>query len=262
MIVVKYGGHALPTASVSVENLQVIASYHQSGREIVLVHGGGPQVDAELAIHNISTEMVAGYRSTTPSVMEIVHGVLAGQVCRTLVNQLIGFGVNAVGISAGDGSTIRAKKFRPTVNGEEIDIGLVGEIDQVDPRLLSHLLEERYLPVMSPVAVTSSGQALNLNGDIAAGAIGGALKADEVIFMTDVAGIYRNYPDTSSLISKCTSSELRELLPTFSAGMLPKSKAALYALDHGAKRVRVIDGRDARNLISALDGVGGTVITP
>jgi acetylglutamate kinase len=137
----------------------------------------------------------------------------------------------------------------------------VGEIDHVEPRLLSRLLADRYLPVMSPVSVTPSGQALNLNGDIAAGAIGGALNADEVIFMTDVEGIYRNYPDTSSLISQCTVSELRELLPTFSAGMLPKSKAALYALDHGAKRVRVIDGRDSKNLISALDGVGGTVIT-
>jgi acetylglutamate kinase len=114
---------------------------------------------------------------------------------------------------------------------------------------------------MSPVAVTPSGQALNLNGDIAAGAIGGALKADEVIFMTDVPGIYRNYPDSSSLISECSSEELRELLPTFTSGMLPKSKAALYALDNGAKRVRVIDGRDSKNLISALDGAGGTVIT-
>jgi len=127
---------------------------------------------------------------------------------------------------------------------------------------LQLLLSHRYLPVISPVAVNSSGQGLNLNGDLAAGAIAGALHADQVIFMTDVSGIYRNFPDVDSIISTCTSQELRELQPTFAAGMIPKSKAALYALDHGARLARIIDGRDPKNLIAALDGVGGTVVLP
>jgi acetylglutamate kinase len=262
MIVVKYGGHALPKAGVPDEVLKVIANYFQSGREIVLVHGGGPQVDAELAIHGIESEMVSGYRKTTPEIFEVVQAILSGQICRTLVNQLIGYGANAVGLSSSDGGSIRATQMMPEVNGTPVDIGLVGDITCTNPALLQLLIANRYLPVVSPVAVNSSGQGLNLNGDLAAGAIAGALQADQVIFMTDVRGIYRSYPDETSIISTCTAQDLRDLQPTFAAGMIPKSKAALYALENGAKRARVIDGRNAKNLIAALDGFGGTVVLP
>jgi len=261
MIVIKYGGHALPAAGDPDEMLKVIASFHKSGREVVLIHGGGPQVDAELAIHGITSEMISGYRATTPEIMEIVQSVLAGQVCRTLVNQLIGFGANAVGMSASDGGTLRAEVMRPMIDGKTIDIGLVGDISRTDPTLLKLLLSKNFLPVISPVCVSDSGQALNLNGDLAAGAIAGALKAEEVIFMTDVEGIYKNFPDKNSIISECSAEELRGLQSTFTSGMIPKVKAALYALDHGATTVRVIDGRNPANLISALDGLGGTVVT-
>jgi acetylglutamate kinase len=261
MIVIKYGGHALPEPGVPDGILKVIASFQKSGEKVVLVHGGGPQVDAELAIHGIESTMVGGYRATTPEIFEVVQEILAGKVCRTLVNQLIGFGVNAVGLSASDGETIRAKVMKPIVDGQPLDIGLVGDIDATNPTLLSLLLENNFLPVLSPVAVSTEGQGLNLNGDLAAGAIGGALKADQVIFMTDVEGIYRNYPDKASIIDECSADELRALQPTFAAGMIPKSKAALYALNHGARVARVIDGRDPANLIAALDGVGGTKVT-
>ncbi len=261
MIVVKYGGHALPKAGTPDGILQIVANYHKSGREILLVHGGGPQVDVELAIHGIKSEMVNGYRVTTPEIIEVVQAVLAGQVCRTLVNQLVSYGANAVGLSATDGGTIRAEIMKPIVNGEAIDIGLVGDIASTNPAFLKLLIEEKYLPVISPVAVNSEGQALNVNGDLAAAAIGGAMRADQVIFMTDVEGIYRNYPDRSSIINECSAQELRALQPSFSAGMIPKSKAALLALNMGARLARVIDGRDPANLIAALDGVGGTVVT-
>jgi acetylglutamate kinase len=261
MIVVKYGGHALPRAGTPDAILKVVADYHNNGAKIVLVHGGGPQVDAELAIHGIATEMVGGYRATTPEVFEVVQKVLSGQVLRTLVNQLIGYGANAVGLSSGDGQTIRAEQMKPDVNGEKINIGLVGDIASADPKLLLSLLESGFLPVVSPVSVDTAGVGLNLNGDIAAGAIAGALKADEVIFMTDVAGIYRDFPDANSLISTITVDELQILQKTFSAGMIPKSKAAISALTAGAKRVRVIDGRNSENLLKALAGQGGTVVT-
>lgn len=260
MIVVKYGGHALPSAGEPDDILNVIASFHKSGRKIVLIHGGGPQVDAELAIHGIPSEMSAGYRITTPETLEVVQRVLSGQVCRTLVNGLIGLGVNAVGLSASDGRTIRAELMRPIVDGEAIDIGLVGDIKSSDPTLINLLLEENFLPVISPISADDKGQGLNLNGDLAAGAIGGSLKADQVIFMTDVEGIYRDYPDKSSIISECSADELRLLQPILVGGMIPKAKAVLYALDHGAKVVRVIDGRNKDNLIAALDGVGGTQV--
>ena len=260
MIVLKYGGHALPKAGVPDEILKVIASYQKSGREIVLVHGGGPQVDAELAIHGIESEMVSGYRKTTPEIFEIVQSILSGSVSRTLVNQLIGYGANAVGISSADGKTIRATKMSPIVGGVSQDIGLVGDIATTDPTLLQMLIDHRFLPVVSPVGVDEKGQGLNLNGDIAAGAIGGALNADQVVFMTDVSGIYRNYPDPDSIIASCSLAELKELQPSFAAGMIPKAKAAIFALEHGAKISRVIDGRDPKNLINALDGLGGTEV--
>jgi acetylglutamate kinase len=206
--------------------------------------------------------MVSGYRLTTPEVFEVVQKVLSGQVLRTLVNQLISYGANAVGLSAGDGAIVRAEKMEPIVDGKEIDIGLVGDAVTTDPKLLKVLLDSGFLPVISPVAVSQAGQGLNLNGDLAAGAVGGALKADEVIFMTDVAGIYRNYPNVDSIIQTISASELQELQPMFAAGMIPKVKAALAALSAGAKQVRVIDGRDHQNLVKALDGEGGTVVVP
>jgi acetylglutamate kinase len=261
MIVVKYGGHALPRVGTPDAILKVIAKFQLSGNEIVLVHGGGPQVDDELAIHGIPTEMVSGYRSTTPEVFEVVQKVLSGQVLRTLVNQLISYGANPVGLSAGDGATVRAEKMKPVVDGIEIDIGLVGDVARTDAKLLRTLLEAGFLPVISPVAVDVNGQGLNLNGDLAAGAVGGALKADEVIFMTDVAGIYRDFPNPDSLITSISYEELLSIQPGFTSGMIPKVKAALATLAAGAKQVRIIDGRDARNLEQALVGHGGTVVS-
>jgi acetylglutamate kinase len=261
MIVIKYGGHALPRPGVPDLTLKTISDFHRSGEKVVLVHGGGPQIDSELAFHQISSEMVGGYRPTTPEVFEVVQKVLSGQVLRTLVNQLIGFGANVVGLSASDGATIRVSKMLPLVDGKEVDMGLVGDIESTNSNLLTVLLNSGFLPVISPVATTSTGQGMNLNADIAAGAIGGALNADQVIFMTDVAGIYRNYPDPSSLISSISVSQLKSLQPTFAAGMVPKVKAALHALAAGAKSVRIIDGRESSHLSQAFDGQGGTLVT-
>jgi acetylglutamate kinase len=262
MIVIKYGGHALPRAGTPDAILKAVADFHNAEKKVVLVHGGGPQINTELELHGIKSEMVGGYRLTTPDVFEVVQKVLSGQVLRTLVNQLISYGANAVGLSAGDGAIVRAEKMEPIVNGKAIDIGLVGDTSTTDPKLLNVLLDSGFLPVISPVAVSQTGQGLNLNGDLAAGAVGGALKADEVIFMTDVAGIYRDYPNVDSIIQIISASELKELQPMFAAGMIPKVKAALAALSAGAKQVRVIDGRDHQNLVKALEGRGGTVVVP
>ncbi len=262
MIVIKYGGHALPKANEPDEILSVIARHHLEGNKVVLVHGGGPQIDAELTLHGIEKEMVSGYRYTTPEVFEVVQQVLSGQVLRTLTNGLTGLGVLSIGLSAADARLITAKKFSPAVDGVETDIGLVGDIDAVNPEILTLLLESGYLPVVSPVAVNASGQGLNVNADIAAGAIAGALQVDEVIFMTDVAGIYRNWPDINSVISEISKAELASLQPSFSEGMVPKVKAALNALESGAKKVRIIDGRNAANLANAFLGFGGTVVVP
>ena len=261
MIVIKYGGHALPTPGTQDPVIGLLAKEFAAHHSLVLVHGGGPQIDAELALHGIPREMIGGYRKTTPEVFAVVQKVLSGDVLRTLVNQFVSYGIKAVGLSAGDGALLRVHQMRPLVNGEAVDIGLVGDIEKVNPRILINLLNDGFLPVISPVAVDSKGQGFNVNADIAAGAIAGSLNADEMIFMTDVAGIYRNYPDPGSLIKQIDVEELRILQPTFVEGMAPKVKAALTALDAGAKQVRVIDGREIENLKNALNGLGGTVIS-
>lgn len=260
MIVIKYGGHVLESAESNDLIIAVISKFHLSGGKVVLVHGGGPAIDAELKFHQIPTTMSAGYRITTPEVMDVVQRTLSGSVLRDLTNKFIAHGVNAVGISSGDGKTLRAHKYQPLVNGEATDIGLVGEAEQADATFLNLLLDNGYLPIVSPVAVQSDGQALNINGDIAAGSIAGALGADEVLFITDVAGIYRSWPDLSTFIAEISLSELEEIAPTFADGMAPKVRAVITALTSGATQARIIDGRDGANLESAFHGVGGTVV--
>ena len=260
MIVIKYGGHVLDGSAANDHIVRAIADFHLSGGRVVLVHGGGPAVDAELKIHQIPTTMASGYRVTTPEVMEVVQSTLSGTVLRNLTNKFIGYGVNAVGISSGDGNTLRAHKYNPIVNGTYVDAGLVGEAESTDPAFLNLLLDNGYLPIVSPVSVQSDGQALNINGDIAAGAIAGAVMASEVLFITDVPGIYRNWPDKSSFIEQISLAELKELAPTFTDGMAPKSRAVITALTSGAQKARIIDGYDIDNLHKAFAGIGGTVV--
>ena len=166
-----------------------------------------------------------------------------------------------MGISSGDGATIRAEKFSPKIAGTEIDLGSVGVAQSNDPTLLTLLLANGYLPIVSPVGVTSNGEALNLNGDIAAGVIAGSLEAEEVLFITDVPGIYREWPDKASLIHEIMLEELKELAPKLDGGMSPKVKAVITAIEAGAKRARIIDGTNIENLNAALNGQGGTVVT-
>ena len=260
MIVIKYGGHVLDDPSINQNIIPEIATYHRDGGKVVVVHGGGPSIEGELKFHNIPTSMVGGYRVTTPEVMEVVQRTLSGSVLRDLTNTLIGLGVNAVGLSTGDGNTLRAHTFQPIIDGATTDVGLVGEAQSVDPTFLNLILENGYLPVISPVAVSTSGQALNINGDIAAGAIAGALGASEILFITDVAGIYKNWPDPTSLIHEISSADLREISSSFADGMAPKVRAVLNALSSGAQRARIIDGRNPTNLSQAFKGIGGTVV--
>ena len=260
MIVIKYGGHVLDDPATNENIISAIAAYHRNGGKVVVVHGGGPAIEAELKFHDIPTSMVGGYRVTTPEVMEIVQRTLSGSVLRELTNKFIGLGANAVGLSTGDGNTLRAQRFQPTVNGVSADIGLVGEAQRVDPAFLNLVLEHGYLPIISPVAVSTGGEPLNINGDIAAGAIAGALGASEILFITDVAGIYKNWPDPASIISEISRAELQEISSTFADGMAPKVRAVLNALSSGAKQARIFDGRDPNNLEQALHGVGGTVV--
>ena len=253
MFVFKYGGHAIPEGASVDPSIEYLAKLIKSGVKLVVVHGGGPQINRELEIHGIKSEMIDGYRKTTPEVFEVVQRTLSGEVLRNLTNQFISQGINAVGISAGDGNLIRAKNVKP-------ELGLVGVVSSVNPELLKNLMAQGITPVISPIAVNSEGIGLNMNADLIAGAIGGALGAEAVLFSTDVSGIYRNWPDETSLIESINSKELSSIAISFEDGMIPKAQAAINAIESGAKSVRIFDGRKVANVIAAFEGKAGTLV--
>lgn len=253
MFVFKYGGHAIPEGASVDPSIEYLVGLIKSGVKMVIVHGGGPQINRELEIHGIKSEMVGGFRKTTPEVFEVVQRTLCGEVLRNLTNQFISQGVNAVGISAGDGNLIRAKN-------EKLELGLVGVVSAVNPELLKMLMAQGFTPVISPMAVNSEGVGLNMNADLIAGAIGGALGAEAVLFSTDVSGIYRNWPDENSLIGAIDSKELSSIAISFEGGMIPKAQAAINAIESGAKSVRIFDGRKVANVIAAFEGKTGTLV--
>jgi acetylglutamate kinase len=185
---------------------------------------------------------------------------------REVVGHLRAHDVNAVGISGRDGGTLQAVQLRTLLDGTEADLGRVGEVTKVDTQLLQSLLDCDFTPVVSPIAVEFDGQVeiaqhgLNVNADLAAAAIAGAMDASSLIFMTDVPGIYRYWPDRGSLINEISAKELRQIQGEFDGGMAPKVKACLDAIEKGAKVVRIVDGRDPKALDDALHGVGGTKV--
>ena len=243
----------LKAGAIAVKNVYKIE--FKKGEKIVLVHGGGPQINEELEIHSIKPEMINGLRKTTPEVFKIVQKVLAGDVLRGITNQLIGLGIDAVGISSGDGGLIRAEQ-------KMAELGLVGEISKVDFAFIDLLIANGKLPVISPNGVNIHGKGLNLNADLVAGALGGAARAQKVLFMTDVVGILENYPDPTSLIKEISFADLSAMKEKFVGGMLPKVEAALVAINAGAQSVVIFDGRKAENLRIALHGEIGTLVVP
>jgi acetylglutamate kinase len=255
MILFKYGGHAISDGKGRDPVLSLLAKEINAGKKIVIVHGGGPAINKELEIHGVKSETVDGLRKTTPEVFEVVQRTLCGEVQRKLVNQLIALGVNAVGLTAGDGGLTRAKIMRP-------ELGLVGEVISVNPDFLVAQMNLGITPVISPISLTPDGQAVNMNADIIAGAIGGALTVDSVLFSTDVSGIYREWPDKNSLIKNINVVELADISTTFKGGMIPKTESAINAIKAGAKMAQVFDGREVINVELALKGQGGTLVFP
>jgi len=255
MILFKYGGHAISDGQGLDPVLSLLAKEINAGKKIVIVHGGGPAINKELEIHGVKSETVDGLRKTTPEVFEVVQRTLCGEVQRKLVNQLIALGINAVGITAGDGGLTRAKIMRP-------ELGLVGEVVSVNPDFLVAQMNLGITPVISPISITTDGQAVNMNADIIAGAIGGALTVDSVLFSTDVSGIYREWPDKNSLIQIINVAELADISKTFQGGMIPKTESAINAIKAGAKMAQVFDGREVINVELALKGQGGTLVFP
>jgi len=259
MIVIKFGGHAMSDehGAFAVAIAEAIAT----GVMPVIVHGGGPQIGKALTSAGIESAFVGGFRVTTPEIFEVVERVLAHEVGPQVAQTLRAHGVKAVATSGRSSRTLVAEPLKVLVDGSSADLGLVGVVTSVDTSAIKHLLADGKVPVISPIAASADGfNGYNVNADLAAAAIAGALDAEWLIIMTDVEGIYRNWPDESSLISTISASELESLKSTFAEGMAPKVQACLDAIAAGAKAVRIIDGTNPSALKKALLGEGGTLV--
>ena len=258
-LVVKFGGHAMSDQDgLFAEKLK---QGIDDGVNVVIVHGGGPQINHALEEAGIDSHFVGGFRYTTPEIFEIVENVLSNEVGPAVANTLTNSGIAALSISGRHSGTIFAHKQRSLVNGEAADLGLVGEVERIDSEAISVLMDKKIVPVISPVANDIAGTGgLNVNADLAAASIAGALKAKELVIMTDVAGIYRNWPDRDSLISEITAADLERIRGSFAGGMAPKVQACLDAIAAGATAVRIIDGKDPEAFANALAHQGGTLV--
>jgi acetylglutamate kinase len=228
------------------------------------VHGGGPQINAMLAKLGMTGEFKGGFRVTTPEVMDVVRMVLFGQVGRELVGLINAHGPYAVGISGEDAHLFTATKRTVMVDGNPTDIGLVGDVTTVSPDAVLDLIHAGRIPVVSTIAPDSDGVVHNINADTAAAALAEAIGAEKLVVLTDVEGLYTNWPDRDSLATQIDAAALAQLLPSLDAGMVPKMEACLRAVRGGVPTAHVIDGRIPHSvLLELFTGEGiGTMVTP
>ncbi|GHJ48493.1 acetylglutamate kinase [Catellatospora sp. TT07R-123] len=263
IVVVKYGGHAMTTPELRGSFAADMAFLRAAGLRPVVVHGGGPQISAMLDRMGIASEFKGGLRVTTAEAMEVVRMVLLG-IGKDLARTIGTHGVRSVGLCGEDGGLITAVRRGTVVDGQQVDLGQVGDAGDVDTALLHGLLDKGVVPVVSTVAPDADGVPHNLNADTAAAALAVALGARKLIVLTDVPGVYANWPDTSTLLSRLTAKELEALLPTLSAGMVPKMEACLRAVQGGVPAAHVVDGRVPHSTLLELftDEGFGTMVVP
>ncbi|MFI5615310.1 acetylglutamate kinase [Amycolatopsis sp. NPDC051903] len=263
-VVVKYGGNAMIDDTLKAAFAQDMVFLRLAGLHPVVVHGGGPQITAMLTRLGVEGEFKGGLRVTTPETMDIVRMVLVGQVSRELVGLINAHGPYAVGISGEDARLFTAERKQATVDGEQVDIGLVGEVAAVNPDAVLDIVNAGRIPVVSTVAPDVDGVVHNVNADTAAGALAAALDAEKLVVLTDVEGLYAHWPDRSSLIDRIQVDRLEKLLPGLASGMIPKMEACVRAVRGGVRRAHVIDGRLAHSvLLEVFTSRGiGTMVFP
>ncbi len=265
IVVIKYGGNAMLNDDLKRAFADDIVFLRRCGLQPVVVHGGGPQISSMLNRLGISSEFVGGLRVTTPEAMEVVRMVLVGQVGRELVGLLNAHGPLAVGLSGEDAGLFRAVRRGVIIDGEEVDLGLVGDVVEVRPETVIDLIAAGRIPVVATVAPDDEGAVHNVNADTAASALAVALGARRLVVLTDVAGLYADWPNSTEVIASLTPAELRELLPSLEAGMVPKMEACLRAVEGGVPRATVIDGRVPHSLLLEVftdEGIGTMVLDP
>jgi acetylglutamate kinase len=260
--VIKYGGSIMyeeTAQNAFIDDLFLLTSI---GIRLVIVHGGGPEISKWLSRTGIENTFIKGLRVTDSATMEIVEMVLSGNVNKKLSSGLSRRGINAIGLSGRDNNLIKAKKKYVYADSQRIDIGFVGEVVNVNEKMLFNLLENYYIPVISPIGYDFEGNSYNINADYAAAAISGALEAEKLLIMTDIAGVYKDIKDPSTLLSSITSDEIKEYIDSgiINGGMIPKMECCIDAIDKGTKNVHLVDGRKEHSLLLSITADCGTKI--
>jgi acetylglutamate kinase len=255
-VVVKFGGNAMVDSDLQRAFAEDMAYLRWIGIKPVVVHGGGPQISARLEELGIESEFKDGFRVTTPEIIGVVRDVLRNDISAELAKLIEVAGAGTVVMSGEDANLFRAEVFG--------DVGLVGEVTQVNPRIVFDALDAGKVPVISTVAPDASGQLLNVNADLAASALAIALGAEKLMVLTDVPGLYSDWPNRDSLVSEITADELETLLPKLESGMIPKMQACLQAVRGGVPQAHVIDGRTPHSILLEIftQSGFGTMVLP
>jgi acetylglutamate kinase len=243
IMVIKFGGNAMISPDLQRAFAEDIMFLRYAGIRPVVVHGGGPQINAHLTRLGIASEFRGGLRVTTPETMDIVRMVLVGQVNSDVVNLINDHGPFAVGLSGEDAALLTAERRGTVVDGEPVDLGQVGDVVAVDPATVEALLDAGRIPVIATVARGTDGLTYNVNADTAAASIAVALGAEKLVVLTDVEGLYADWGNSDEIISQIGATELARVLPTLSSGMIPKMEACLRAIEGGVPKAHILDGR-------------------
>ncbi len=263
VVVIKYGGNAMTSPDLQRAFAEDIVFLRYAGLKPVVVHGGGPQITEQLTRLGIETEFRGGLRVTTPEAMAVVRMVLVGQVNGDIVNLINNHGAFAVGLSGEDGGMLTARRRPAFVDGEPVDVGQVGDVVAVDPSTVHALLDAGRIPVVATVARGLDGLSYNVNADTAAAALAVGLEAEKLIMLTDVEGLYAQWPPRGEVVSQIDTDELAGMLPALSSGMVPKMEACLRAVEGGVRRAHVLDGRVTHALLLEIfttEGIGTMVL--